>query len=107
MAALPFDDEAYRAEIPVTALVGEAGWTTLERKGCAPDPRRQRHLGRLPGRGRQDDHPGPRPRASCRRRLVANQDPARSSPRLRDFVAEIAPPGVTVRRTTSTAASRR
>ena len=28
----------------------------------AADARRQRHLGRLPGRGRQDDHPGPRPR---------------------------------------------
>ena len=26
------------------------------------DARRQRHLGRLPGRGEQDDHPGPRPR---------------------------------------------
>ena len=36
MAELPFDDEAYRAEIPVTELVGEPGWTTLERKGSRP-----------------------------------------------------------------------
>ena len=31
-------------------------------QGRPPDARRQRHLGRLPGRGRQDDHPGPCPR---------------------------------------------
>ena len=31
-------------------------------QGGPADPRRQRHLGRLPGRGHQDDHPGPRPR---------------------------------------------
>ena len=36
LAALPFDDEAYRAGIPVTALVGETGWTTLERRGARP-----------------------------------------------------------------------
>ena len=36
MAALPFDDEAYRAGIPVADLVGEAGWTTLERKRAGP-----------------------------------------------------------------------
>ena len=44
------------------ALVGEVGFTTLERRARAPDARRQRHLGRLPGRGQQDHHPGPRPR---------------------------------------------
>ena len=58
MAALPFDDEAFRASIPVPALVGEAGWSTLERKSRPPDPRRQRHVERVPGRGRQDHHPG-------------------------------------------------
>ena len=35
-AGLPFDDEAFRAAIPVAELVGEAGWTTLERRGARP-----------------------------------------------------------------------
>ena len=35
------------------------GYTTLERQERPADPRRQRDLGRLPGRGQQDDHPRP------------------------------------------------
>ena len=83
------------AQLGLPALVGEAGFTTLERRGDAPDPRRQRHLGRLPGRGQQDDHPGPRPRQG---QLPAGGRPG-SRPDLRgvpgDYVEEIAPPGVT------------
>ena len=62
MAALAFDEEAYRAEIPVSALVGEAGWTVLENRGARPDAGRQRDVERVPGRGREDDHPCPCPR---------------------------------------------
>ena len=40
--------------------------------GWSADARCQRHLGRLPGRGEQDDHPGPRPRQG--------QLPARAEP---------------------------
>ena len=49
------------------------------------DARRQRHLGRLPGRGHQDDHPGPRPRQGqlpARRRPGSGPD-LRRVPRLR------------------------
>ena len=56
----------------------------------APDARRQRHLGRLPGRGQQDDHPGPRPRQGqlpARRRPGSRADlrgvPRRTSRRSR------------------------
>ena len=62
-----------------------SGYTTLERRGDAADPRRQRHLGRLPGRGQQDDHPGPRPRQGqlpARRRPGSGPD-LRGAPRLR------------------------
>ena len=46
----------------VPALVGEAGLHDARAARRPADARRQRHLGRLPGRGLQDDHPGPRPR---------------------------------------------
>jgi acetylornithine deacetylase/succinyl-diaminopimelate desuccinylase-like protein len=36
LAALPFDEDAYREAIPVTQLVGESGWTILENKGSRP-----------------------------------------------------------------------
>ena len=54
------------------------GFTALERQGRPADPRRQRHLGRLRGRGRQDDHPGPRPREG-QLPAGADQDPRGSS----------------------------
>ena len=70
-----------------------AGLHDPRAQGHPADARRQRDLGRLPGRGRQDDHPGPRPRQG---QLPAGRRPGsrrRSSPRLRDYVAEVAPPG--------------
>ena len=77
------------------ALVGEAGFTTARAARRAPDARRQRHLGRLPGRGQQDDHPGPRPRQG---QLPAGGRPG-PRPDLRGVPrptsSEIAPPGVT------------
>ena len=36
IAALPFDEEAFRVETGVPALVGESGYTTLERKSVRP-----------------------------------------------------------------------
>ena len=54
------------------SLVGEVGFTTLERIGARAHPRRQRNLGRFPGRRLKDDHPGPRARQG--------ELPARSRP---------------------------
>ena len=36
IAALPFDEEAYREALGVPALVGEVGYSTLERRGARP-----------------------------------------------------------------------
>jgi acetylornithine deacetylase/succinyl-diaminopimelate desuccinylase-like protein len=36
MAELPFDEERFRSETHVPALVGESGYTVLERKGARP-----------------------------------------------------------------------
>jgi acetylornithine deacetylase/succinyl-diaminopimelate desuccinylase-like protein len=95
LAALPFDEEAYRAAIPVPALVGEAGWTTLERKGARPTFDVNGIWGGFQGEGAKTIIPA-HAHAKVSARLVANQDPAKVFASFRDFVAEIAPPGVTV-----------
>ena len=98
MVALPFDDETYRAEIPVPALVGEAGWTTLERKTARPTLDVNGMWSGFQGEGAKTIIPA-HAHAKLSTRLVANQDPAKVFAALRDHVAEIAPPGVTVRTT--------
>ena len=64
--------------------------------GRPPDVRRERDLGRLLGRGQQDDHPRPRARQG---HLPTGREPG-PGPRLRrscaDYVLAIAPPGVRV-----------
>jgi acetylornithine deacetylase/succinyl-diaminopimelate desuccinylase-like protein len=95
MAALPFDDEAYRAEIPVTALVGEAGWTILESKTARPTLDVNGMWSGFQGEGAKTIIPA-HAHAKLSTRLVAHQQPQRVYEALRDYVAEIAPPGVTV-----------
>jgi len=95
MAELPFDEEAYRASIPVPALVGEAGWTTLERRAARPTLDVNGIWSGFQGDGAKTIIPA-HAHAKVSTRLVANQDPGRVFAALRDYVAEIAPPGVTV-----------
>jgi acetylornithine deacetylase/succinyl-diaminopimelate desuccinylase-like protein len=95
MAALPFDDESYRADIPVTELVGESGFSTLERKGARPTLDVNGIWGGFTGEGAKTIIPAhAHAKLSCR--LVADQEPETVAQQLRDYVAEIAPPGVTV-----------
>jgi acetylornithine deacetylase/succinyl-diaminopimelate desuccinylase-like protein len=95
MAELPFDDEAYRAEIPVPALVGEAGWTTLERKAARPTLDVNGIWGGFQGEGAKTIIPA-HAHAKLSTRLVADQDPVKVFEGLEALVAEIAPPGVAV-----------
>ncbi len=99
MAALQFDEEAFRAGIPVTGARGRGGLDGDRAQGRPPDPRRQRDVGRVPGRGRQDDHPRPcarqgldPPGGEPGRRSECSRRSATTSPRSRR-------PGVTVRTT--------
>jgi acetylornithine deacetylase/succinyl-diaminopimelate desuccinylase-like protein len=98
MAELGFDDEAFRAGIPVTELVGEAGWTAVERKSARPTLDVNGIWGGFQGEGAKTIIPA-HAHAKVSTRLVANQDPRRVFEALRDYVTEIAPPGVTVRST--------
>lgn len=95
MAALPFDDEEYRAAIPVSALVGEAGWTTLERKTARPTLDVNGMWSGFTGEGAKTIIPA-HAHAKISTRLVASQQPEKVFAQLRDYVAQVAPPGVTV-----------
>ncbi len=93
--ALPFDDEAWRTHSGLGSLVGEAGFTTLERIGARPTLDVNGIWGGFQGKGSKTIIPAhAHAKVSCR--LVPNQDPDRIVALLRDYVAEVAPPGVTV-----------
>jgi acetylornithine deacetylase/succinyl-diaminopimelate desuccinylase-like protein len=95
MASLPFDEEAFRLSIPVTALVGEAGWTVLERVGARPTLDVNGLWGGFQDEGAKTIIPA-HAHAKVSARLVANQEPRRIFEALRDYVAQVAPPGVSV-----------
>jgi len=95
-AALPFDEEEYRASVDVPALSGEVGYTTLERRGARPTLDLNGIWGGFQGVGGKTIIPASaHAKVSCR--LVADQDPDRIIELLRAYILEIAPPGVTVR----------
>jgi len=95
IAALPFDEEAYRVETGVPALVGEVGYSTLERRASRPTLDVNGIWGGFQGDGAKTIIPAhAHAKVSCR--LVADQDPTDIFERLQAFVAEIAPPGVMV-----------
>ena len=95
LAALPFDEERYRAGLDVPALAGETGWTTLERRGARPTFDVNGIWGGFAGEGSKTIIPG-RAQAKITCRLVADQDPDRIFALLRDHVLAIASPGVRV-----------
>ena len=95
MAELPFDDERFRSDTGVPALVGEAGYTTLERKGARPSLDINGIWGGFQGEGSKTIIPA-HAHAKISTRLVADQDPDDIFTEFKAFVADIAPPGVTV-----------
>ena len=95
VAALPFDEEAYRTHLGLPALVGEVGFSTLERRGARPTLDVNGIWGGFQGEGAKTIIPAhAHAKVSCR--LVANQDSQRVLDQFRAYVEEIAPPGVVV-----------
>ncbi len=94
-AALPFDEEAFRGSIGVPALVGEAGYTTLERRGARPTLDVNGVWGGFQGEGSKTIIPA-HAHAKITCRLVPAQDPDRITELLVSYISEIAPPGVRV-----------
>jgi acetylornithine deacetylase/succinyl-diaminopimelate desuccinylase-like protein len=94
LAALPFDDEAYLHKLGLPALVGEAGFTTLERRASRPTLDVNGLWSGFQGEGSKTIIPAhAHAKVSCR--LVAAQEPGRIFEALSAYVADIAPPGVT------------
>ena len=93
LAALPFDEEAYRAKLGLPALVGEEGYTTLERRGARPTLDVNGIWGGFQGEGTKTIIPAhAHAKVSCR--LVPDQSPDTIFARFKAYVDEIAPPGV-------------
>jgi acetylornithine deacetylase/succinyl-diaminopimelate desuccinylase-like protein len=94
LAELPFDEADYQRKLDLPALVGEIGYTTLERRATRPTLDVNGLWGGFAGEGSKTIIPAhAHAKVSCR--LVAAQDPDRIFEALRAYVEEIAPPGVT------------
>ena len=93
-AKLPFSEAEFQADLGVRELVGEEGYTTLERKWARPTCDVHGLYGGYAG-------PGPKTVLPCHCgakfsfRLVPDQDPKTIEKLLRDHVAKVCPPGVT------------
>jgi acetylornithine deacetylase/succinyl-diaminopimelate desuccinylase-like protein len=94
IAELPLDVEAYRKRIGVPVLVGEVGYTPLERRGARPTLDVNGIWGGFMGEGSKTIIPA-RAHAKVSCRLVPDQEPTKIFEAFEAYVAEIAPPGVT------------
>lgn len=93
--ALPFDDEAYRAEVGAPALFGERGYTTLERRWIRPTCEVNGLLSGYTGEGSKTVLPA-HAMAKVSFRLVPDQDPDRVRRIFEQHVRNVTPPGITV-----------
>ena len=95
IAAIPFDEEAYKAAIGVRELEGELGYSTLERNSCRPSFDICGIWGGYTGEGAKTVLPSwAKAKVSCR--LVPHQDHAKISRLFADFIQSIAPRSVAV-----------
>jgi acetylornithine deacetylase/succinyl-diaminopimelate desuccinylase-like protein len=107
-AALPFDDEAYRAEVGASALFGEEGYTTLERQWTRPTLEINGMGGGYQGEGGKTVIPSTaRAKISCR--LVPGQEPDEILTLVEAHLRAQTPPGVelTMRRAAGSAPAYR
>lgn len=90
---LPFDETAYRESLGVAGLVGEPGFTTLERLGARPTLDVCGIWGGFEGEGPKTIIPAhAHAKISCR--LVANQDPEKIFSLVAAHIERIAPKSV-------------
>ena len=95
IAAVPFDEAAYRHLIGVGALVGEPGYTPLERNWLRPTLDVNGLWGGYQGAGGKAVIPSAaHAKISCR--LVPNQDPAAVIAAIERHVLRHCPPGISV-----------
>jgi acetylornithine deacetylase/succinyl-diaminopimelate desuccinylase-like protein len=94
-AALPFDEEAYRSQLGVPELVGEEGYSTLERTWVRPTLEINGLLSGFTGEGTKTVLPA-RAMAKVSMRLVPDQEPEEIARLFEEHVRRLAPRGVNV-----------
>jgi acetylornithine deacetylase/succinyl-diaminopimelate desuccinylase-like protein len=95
MARAPFDIEKYKKEIDVEELVGEAGYSTMERTGIRPSLDVNGIWGGYTGEGAKTILPS-KAYAKISMRLVPNQNSKKIDELFIRHFESIAPPGVKV-----------
>jgi acetylornithine deacetylase/succinyl-diaminopimelate desuccinylase-like protein len=91
--ALPFDEAEFMKQLGVSALAGEAGFSTLERRWARPTCDINGLTSGYQGEGAKTVLPA-RASAKFSFRLVPNQDPAKLTASLRTFIEARLTPGV-------------
>ncbi len=94
-ANLPFDEAAYKEDLAVDELHGEKGYTTRERAWARPTCDVNGIFGGYMKPGAKTIIPS-WGGAKISMRLVPDQDPHEVGERFREYVEEVAPPGVEV-----------
>jgi acetylornithine deacetylase/succinyl-diaminopimelate desuccinylase-like protein len=95
LARLPFDENAFREGLGVKALLGEDGYSTIERKWARPTLDCNGIFGGYMGEGQKTVIPS---WAGCKitMRLVPDMDPVKACDQLEAYLHKIAPPSVRV-----------
>ena len=93
MARMPFDEEDYKRDLGLTELVGEEGYTTLERRWVRPTLDINGLTSGYQGEGSKTVLPD-RASAKFSFRLVPRQDPAEIGRSLRAMLQRLCPPGI-------------
>jgi len=96
MNEAPFDEAQYMADLKVSGLMGEKGYTTIERTGIRPTLDVNGLWGGYIGEGAKTVLPS-KANAKISMRLVSNQDPERIEKLFTDYFISLAPAGVTVK----------
>ncbi|MBS3914553.1 MAG: dipeptidase [Bacteroidetes bacterium] len=95
MAKTPFDEEAYKRDLGVKELLGEKGFSTIERTGIRPTFELNGIWGGYTGEGSKTVLPS-KAYAKISMRLVPNQSNDKITKLFSDYFKSIAPPSVTV-----------
>ena len=96
MNMAPFDESQYMKDLDVQALMGEKGYTTLERTSIRPTVEVNGIWGGYIGEGAKTVLPS-KASAKISMRLVPNQDPDKITRIFTDHIKSIAPPSVKVK----------
>lgn len=100
LAAIPYDEEAYKADLGLDGLYGEPGFSTMERIWARPTLEVNGIWGGFQGAGTKTVIPSTaHAKITCR--LVADQDPNAVLDAIQDHIATHTPAGVRVRVTPS------